>query len=399
MNNIYSISDINSIIKSAIFSNKVFQHIQVRGEISNFKRYESGHCYFTLKDNSSILKCVMFKARASLARFKVENGLSVVASGKIDVYERDGVYQLYIDNLFLDGVGDLTVRFEKLKEKLEKLGFFDEQRKKSLPFMPKNLGVVTSASGAVLHDIITVSNKRNPNVNIVFYPVRVQGKEAPPEIAFAIEQMNRYNLADVIIVGRGGGSLEELWAFNEEIVVKAVANSSIPIISAVGHQTDFTLCDFAADVRAATPSQAAEIAVLDRTDLLHRLENYQSRLKNTIQNKLDNYELRLNYCMKSRFLQSPDRLFEDKLQYIDSLRQRLHNNLLKNIRQKEQQMQLLTAKLDSLSPLRVLSRGFSVTTIDKTLVYLAKIKVGDNIQTRFIDGTVYSKVDKIEKKV
>ena len=400
MAKVLSVSEINNVIKSTLNLVPSLQRVQVRGEISNFKRYESGHCYFTLKDEKSVLKSVMFKGRASLIRFKPQNGQLVVASGRIEVYERDGVYQLYVDNLFQDGIGDLTAKYEELKKKLQDEGLFSLDRKKQLPFFPETIGVITSASGAVLHDIITVSKKRNPAVNLVFFPVRVQGAEAAGEIAHAIEMMNQVQLAQVLIVGRGGGSLEELWAFNEEKVARAVAASQLPIISAVGHETDVTLCDFAADIRAATPSQAAEIAVPDKQALVRRIAGCQERLYRTLDNKLQNISLRINYLSNSRVLRQPENIFVDKVEYVDKLQEKMKNLMLGIVSGKKHDLNMLAGKLDALSPLGVLARGYTVTTDEKgnLLKNTDNLQTGDIIKTQFMYGNVYSCIKKVEKE-
>ena len=295
--NVYSVSQVNKLIKTLVEGERRFANIQVRGEISNFKRYSSGHCYFTLKDAGGVLKAVMFKTAARTLRFEPQNGDTVIAVGRISVYERDGVYQLYTDLMIPEGTGDLMLAFEQLKQKLLNEGLFDESRKKQLPVNPKTVGIITSPSGAAVRDLITVSRRRNKGIKLLLYPVRVQGKEAPAEIAHAIEFMNRNKMADVLIVGRGGGSIEELWAFNEEQTVRAVAASEIPVVSAVGHETDFTLTDFAADKRAATPSQAAEIVVADANTYLNSVAELEKRLKKYgLKNGLPYRKLRLNAC-------------------------------------------------------------------------------------------------------
>lgn len=400
MRSVYSISEVNLLIKSTLNVVPELKRIQVKGEISNFKRYASGHCYFTLKDENSVLKSVMFRSRASLLRFKPENGHMVIASGRIEVYERDGVYQIYVDNLFPDGLGDLMLAYEQLKQKLSSEGLFSEDNKQSLPFLPNTVGIITSPSGAVLHDIITVSKKRNPSVGLLFYPVRVQGVEAPLEIVNAIEKMNQLGKADVLIVGRGGGSLEELWAFNDERVVGAIAKSKIPIVSAVGHETDFTLADFVADIRAATPSQAAELAVPDRQMLLDTILYKKQRIKQLIAMRLDNLSLRLNHCLENRIFRQPENLFVNKVQHLDALQEQLKNSMQKNLTYKEKHLALLAGKLNALSPLAILSRGYSIasTMEDKVIKSIKSLQKGDIIQTRFKDGTVYSSVDKLYLK-
>lgn len=398
LSNVYSISEVNLLIKNAINALPELRRIQLKGEISNFKRYDSGHCYFTLKDDKSVLKSVMFRSRASLLRFKPENGQKVIASGRIEIYERDGVYQLYVDNLFPTGTGDLMIAYEELKQKLTYEGLFAEERKKQLPFLPKSFGVITSPSGAVLHDIITVSNKRNSGVGLIFYPVRVQGVEAPREIVHAIEKMNELNQVDVMIVGRGGGSLEELWAFNDEQVVRAIAKSKIPIVSAVGHETDFTLSDFVADVRAATPSQAAELVVPDKKFLLDTISNKKMRLERLMETRLESLGMRLKFCLENKVLKRPETLFVDKFQYLDRLQEQLDNSWQKNIRHKEEKLALLAGTLNALSPLAVLSRGYSIAMSngDEVIKSVKSLSKNETIKTRFSDGVVYSIIDDLQ---
>ena len=400
MRSVYSISEVNMLVKNTLNAVPELKRIQVKGEISNFKRYDSGHCYFTLKDEKSVLKSVMFRSRASLLRFKPENGHMVVASGRIEVYERDGVYQLYVDNLFPDGIGDLMLAYEQLKQKLAVEGLFAEEKKRALPFLPKTVGIITSPSGAVLHDIITVSRARNAGVGLLFYPVRVQGVEAPLEIVQAIEQMNELAQVDVLIVGRGGGSLEELWAFNDERVVRAIAKSRLPVVSAVGHETDFTLADFAADVRAATPSQAAELVVPDRQMLLDTIANKKQRLRHLMQMRLDNLAWRLNSCLEKRIFKQPENLFIDKMQYLDRLQEQLKSSMQKIVTDKEKQLAVAAGTLNALSPLAILSRGYSIATTmdDKLLKSVTMLQQGDRIKTRFSDGIAYSCIDDVQIK-
>ena len=279
---VYSVSEINNFIKHILEQEPELRNLQVVGEISNFKRYPSGHCYFTLKDAGAVLKCVMFRSKAVNLRFQPQNGDTVVAVGRLAVYERDGVYQLYTDLLLQQGVGDLMQAYEKLKQKLERAGLFAPERKQQLPLHPRTVGIITSPAGAAVRDVITVSRRRNQGIKLLLYPVKVQGEDAAAEIAAAIEFFNRKKLADVLIVGRGGGSIEDLWAFNEEVTVRAVADSKIPVVSAVGHETDFTLCDFAADVRAATPSQAAELVVADVEGYKQRVAYLEQRARSLL---------------------------------------------------------------------------------------------------------------------
>lgn len=395
---VYSVSQVNKLIKALVEGERRFANIQVRGEISNFKRYSSGHCYFTLKDAGGVLKAVMFKTAARTLRFEPQNGDTVIAVGRISVYERDGVYQLYTDLMIPEGTGDLMLAFEQLKQKLLNEGLFDESRKKQLPVNPKTVGIITSPSGAAVRDLITVSRRRNKGIKLLLYPVRVQGKEAPAEIAHAIEFMNRNKMADVLIVGRGGGSIEELWAFNEEQTVRAVAASEIPVVSAVGHETDFTLTDFAADKRAATPSQAAEIVVADANAYLNSVAELEKRLKNTVLKRLALSETTLVRLQNSWALSNPQRMLEGRMQRFDFASVRLEQVFNAVLTQKQHSCGVLAAKLDALSPLTVLARGYSVTenTDGKIIRSIADVRWGDEIVTQVGDGNVISVVQHTE---
>lgn len=395
---VYSVSQVNKLIKALVEGERRFANIQVRGEISNFKRYSSGHCYFTLKDAGGVLKAVMFKTAARTLRFEPQNGDTVITAGRISVYERDGVYQLYTDLMIPEGTGDLMLAFEQLKQKLLNEGLFDESRKKQLPVNPKTVGIITSPSGAAVRDLITVSRRRNKGIKLLLYPVRVQGKEAPAEIAHAIEFMNRNKMADVLIVGRGGGSIEELWAFNEEQTVRAVAASEIPVVSAVGHETDFTLTDFAADKRAATPSQAAEIVVADANAYLNSVAELEKRLKNTVLKRLALSETTLKRLQNSWALSNPQRMLEGRMQRFDFASVRLEQVFNAALTQKQHSCGVLAAKLDALSPLTVLARGYSVTenTDGKIIRSIADVRWGDEIVTQVGDGNVISVVQHTE---
>lgn len=395
---VYSVSQVNKLIKALVEGERRFANIQVRGEISNFKRYSSGHCYFTLKDAGGVLKAVMFKTAARTLRFEPQNGDTVIAVGRISVYERDGVYQLYTDLMIPEGTGDLMLAFEQLKQKLLNEGLFDESRKKQLPVNPKTVGIITSPSGAAVRDLITVSRRRNKGIKLLLYPVRVQGKEAPAEIAHAIEFMNRNKMADVLIIGRGGGSIEELWAFNEEQTVRAVAASEIPVVSAVGHETDFTLTDFAADKRAATPSQAAEIVVADANAYLNSVAELEKRLKNTVLKRLALSETTLKRLQNSWALSNPQRMLEGRMQRFDFASVRLEQVFNAALTQKQHSCGVLSAKLDALSPLTVLARGYSVTenTDGKIIRSIADVRWGDEIVTQVGDGNVISVVQHTE---
>lgn len=372
----FSVSEVNQYLKQLLESQSDLHHIPVLGEVSNFKRYASGHCYFTLKDEKSALKCVMFKSSAAHLSFTPRNGEKVVALGSLSVYERDGVYQLYVSAMRRQGIGDLMQAYEALKEKLTKEGLFDDSRKKALPRLPRAIGIITSPSGAAVHDIITVSRRRNKGVKLILYPVKVQGEEAAGEIVHAIDFFQRNHLADLLIVGRGG-SIEDLWAFNEEPVVRAIAASKIPIISAVGHETDFTLSDFAADARAATPSQAAEFAVIDVAAYRNGIAFYWDKAAKLLEKKI-----------------------HENAQLADSLQQELAQAMEAELDAKKHRLSLMAAKLSVLSPLTVLSRGYTITTAagHRAVQCVSDVSAGDTIRTTVADGTISSVVSGIKKE-
>ncbi len=400
MEKIYSVSDINRLLKGLLDSVPDLQAVQVTGEISNFKRYPSGHCYFTLKDGASALKCVMFAGRARYLRFQPVNGNKVVASGQISVYERDGVYQLYVSTLSPQGAGALLEAYEKLKAKLTAEGLFDQARKKPLPLLPKSVGIVTSSAGAAVHDVITVSRRRDPGVKLYLYPVKVQGEGAAEEIATAIRFFNEVHPVDVLIVGRGGGSIEDLWAFNEELVVRAVAASEIPVVSAVGHETDFTLCDFAADRRAATPSQAAEIVAPDIEAYRNGIMAMAAHGRDLVEKKITEQRRRLSSLMGSWIFRQPERLLADPSQRLDRAMQDLQQAMEDTCREKGQRLSLAAARLDALSPLSVLVRGYGITQKrDLSVVKsVGDVAVGEPIMTRLYDGALISVVRQVRRK-
>ena len=307
-----SVTDLNYYIKNKIADDEYLNNVLIKGEISNFKHHYTGHMYFTLKDDNSLIKCIMFKSYTTNLKFVPKDGMSVLAFGTVSVFERDGVYQLYCKGMQEDGMGSLYTAYEQLKEKLDKEGLFKEENKKKLPIMPKIIGVLTSNTGSVIKDIINVSTRRNPNVYIRLYPVPVQGEGAGAKIAEAIKIMNDKKLADVLILARGGGSLEDLWPFNEEIVARAIYNSEIPIVSAVGHETDFSISDFVADLRAPTPSAAAEIVVPNIVNIKQNLDTYNIRLKNSLKKKVEIMKMRYEKCMKSRIYTDPLKIVNDK---------------------------------------------------------------------------------------
>ena len=396
----FTVTEINNYIKSLLDGEATLRNVQIVGEVSNFKRYPSGHCYFTLKDSGAVLKCVMFRGKAMSMKFEPQNGDTVLAIGRITVYERDGVYQLYTDMLLPQGVGDLMVAYEKLKAKLEAEGLFASERKQALPVNPKTVGIITSPVGAAVRDVITVSRRRNRGIKLLLFPVKVQGEGAAKEIARAISFFNKHNLADVLIVGRGGGSIEELWAFNEEETVRAVAASAIPIVSAVGHETDFTLCDFAADKRAATPSQAAELAVADAEGYIMMVENLSRRCRHLMTTRLEQEEYRLDRAKNSWALKDPERIFADGALRTDAAYTKLVSKMDSLLKQSRHSFELQTARLDNLSPLAVLARGYSVTQKEdyKVVTSIEQVRWGEELITTVGDGKIVSVVQSVEEK-
>ena len=383
-----SVTELNSYIKNKIADDEYLNNVLIKGEISNFKNHYTGHMYFTLKDENSLIKCVMFKTYAQKLEFMPKDGMKVFVLGGVSVFERDGVYQIYVKAMQEDGVGILYKKYEELKKRLEEEGYFDEEHKKPIPQMPKIIGVLTSQTGSVIRDIINVSTRRNPNVNIRLFPVPVQGEGAAEKIADGIKFMNENNLADVLILARGGGSLEDLWPFNEEIVAHAIYNSEIPIISAVGHETDFSISDFVADLRAPTPSAAAELAVPDIYEVRQKINTYQNRLRLTLVKKVEIMRLRYEKCMSSRVFKEPLRNINDNYLKVDTYIKRLENYM--KAKQKEEKTKYieLVSKLDTLSPLKTLTRGYSIVEQNNKIIKSANdIKTGDKIDIRFTDGT------------
>ena len=400
IDSIYTVSDVNRIIKQMIETRAEFFNIQLRGEVSNFRKYASGHCYFTLKDKNSVIKAVMFRGRASELKFLPKDGDQVLAIGRIGVYERDGIYQLYVDIMIASGAGDLMVAYEKLKQKLEQEGLFSSARKREIPAQPHKIGIITSQSGAAIHDIITVSRRRSPGVRLVFFPVKVQGEDAGLEIVKAINFMNKHKLADVLIVGRGGGSIEDLWAFNEERVVRAIASSEIPVVTAIGHETDFTLADFAADRRAATPSQAAEIVVPNVWELIRHLEQLNQRNIRAVTALVERNESKILEISNSLVFKEPDRWLADKKIAVDNCLNRIFLSMNRIQQEFEHKYALLVTRLDASSPLNIMSRGYSIArkadgTIIKTI---DAINIGESIETVTKDGFILSAVTDVKRR-
>lgn len=388
-----SVTDLNKYIKDKIADDEYLNNVLIKGEISNFKHHYTGHMYFTLKDENSLIKCIMFKSYAQKLMFEPKDGTKVFVFGTVSVFERDGIYQIYVKAMEEDGVGDLYTKYQKLKKELEEKGLFDVANKKKIPLMPKVIGVLTSQTGSVIRDIINVSTRRNPNVYIRLLPVPVQGEGAAEKIAKGIEYMNENNLADVLILARGGGSLEDLWPFNEEIVAYSIYNSKIPIISAVGHETDFSISDFVADLRAPTPSAAAELTVPDIYELKQKINTYQNRLKISLTKKVEIMKLRYEKCMSSFVFKEPTRRINENYIKLDSYIKQLENLINTKSEKEKNRYVELVAKLDTLSPLKTLMRGYSITEKEGKIVKsIKKLKKDDNIDIRLTDGKIQAKV-------
>ena len=390
MDHIYAVSEVNGLIKDLIDGTPQLSGLYIRGELSNYKIYPSGHHYFTLKDGQSALRCVMFKSSAMKLRFRPENGMQAVVFGRISVFPRDGAYQLYCTQLSPDGVGDLYVAFEQLKQKLQQEGLFDPAHKKPLPPYPQRIAIVTSGAGAAVHDMIRILRRRYPIAKVLLLPVRVQGAEAPPEIVGAIRYANRYQLADVLITGRGGGSLEDLWAFNDERVARAIYESEIPVISAVGHEPDVAISDFVADRRASTPSNAAEIAVPDMEELLRYLQGAEERMAQSLLHGLRRQEERLNALEKKRVLTDPTAFLADRRLYLDHTVHRLAAAAKGCVDGEGRRFAAAAAALDALSPLKVLARGYAVAQSGDGMVLksAAEVAAGERIRVRLAQGSL-----------
>ena len=394
MPQILSITQINEYIQGKMNADPMLTQVAVRGEISNYKCYPSGHHYFTLKDEASALKCVMFKGNAMGLRFRPANGMKVIALGRISVYPRDGAYQLYCSAMSVDGVGDLYAAFEQLKAKLASKGLFDPEKKKKLPKYPGTIGVVTSSAGAAVHDILRILRKRYPLAQVKLLPVRVQGAEAPDEIAAAIRYANAHRLADLLIVGRGGGSLEDLWAFNDERVAYAIYESEIPIISAVGHEPDVTIADYVADLRAATPSNGAELAVPDQEALLQNLDALNGAMAAALSRQLKLAAQRLDALAASPAMRSPTAYLERKEKDLRLLKNRMISAQERMISASNARFVSCVAKLDAMSPLKVLSRGYAMaqTGNGELLRSIHQVNPGDSILVNISDGTITASV-------
>ncbi len=419
---ILEVSQVNAYIREMLESDELLTGLCVRGEVSNFKRYPSGHCYFTLKDRDSALKCVMFRSSAMRLRFQPENGMTVLAAGRISVYPRDGVYQLYCVSMTPEGAGDLSVAFEQLKRRLAAEGLFREAHKKPLPAYPHRIALITSEAGAAVRDMLRILGARYPLAEVLLLPVRVQGTEAAGEIAAAIDYANRYQVADLIITGRGGGSMEDLWAFNEEAVARAIYRSEIPVISAVGHEPDVTISDYVADLRAATPSNAAELAVPDQAELRAAIHSLEVRMAGSLEQRLKLARGHLEQRRNAKVLREPTQALEDRRQRLDMLEDRMGRamglrveNARTELRRKSEQLPLLFrndlqarqkqlgtlgARLDAMSPLKVLSRGYSITqdNAGHAILSAGELKPGDKLHIRLHQGALEALVERIAEE-
>lgn len=386
------ISEVNSYIKRVLTNDAILYNLKVKGEISNFKVHSSGNVYLSLKDEKSKINCVIFKSNYN-KDLQVDNGSKVIAHGYISLYERDGSYQLYINDIEIEGLGDLYIEFNKLKEQLSKEGLFDVKYKKTIPKIPKSIGVITSETGAVIRDIINVIKRRYPKVNIKLYPVKVQGQQSKYDICEGIKFFNKEKNVDTIIVGRGGGSIEELWSFNEEMVAREVFNSKIPIISAVGHETDFTIADFVADLRAPTPSAAAELAVTDIAELELKLKSYQNRYKQALVRKIQFMKLRYEKCMANKAFTGALQRVNEKYMLVDMKVKSMEHIITNKLQKEKAKAQNLILRLDSLSPVKTLARGYGIILKDGVIIKKKEqLKKEDEVFIKLQDGETKAKI-------
>ena len=387
---IYTVSQINTYVKRILDRDRNLSSVYIRGEVSNYRKYPSGHHYFSLKDATGALSCVLFKSSARHLRFRPEDGMKVIAYGRVTVFQRDGQYQLYVDALTPDGVGELYVAFEQLKARLHQEGLFAPEHKKPIPRCPDTIAIITSAAGAAVHDMLRILRARWPMAQVRLLPVRVQGAGAARELAGAVRYANRWRLADVILIGRGGGSMEDLWAFNEEVLARAVYESQLPVISAVGHEPDVTIIDFVADLRAATPSNAAELAVPDRNEVTQHVTQLELRCRQAIQSRLQRERQRLDRLTASPALTEPLRQIEERRMLLDDRQYRLAQALRHRLSGEQTRFAGLLAKLDALSPLKVLRRGYAFARDETGAVVTsaASVELGERLSLRLADGTL-----------
>lgn len=393
-----SVTQLTGYIKLLLDRDEILSQTCVRGELSNYKIHSSGHHYFTLKDEGAVISCVLFRSDAMRLRFRPESGMKVILTGRVSLFPRSGQYQLYVSHMQPDGAGDLAVAFEQLKQKLQAQGVFDAAHKKPLPRYPERVALVTSPTGAAVRDMIRILGRRWPLASVLVCPVRVQGEGAAEEIAAMLELVDAAGLADVIITGRGGGSLEDLWAFNEEIVARAIYRCKTPVISAVGHEPDVTIADFAADVRAATPSNGAELAVCDRAELRALLEQQARRMEKAQERRLELLRQRLRRLSERPVLRSPEGSLQQKELLLELLRQRLERAAAAAVEKRQRQFAALSGRLDALSPLKVLARGYAVATRQEQVLHsVEQLSPGEEIRLRLSDGTALCAVERIEK--
>lgn len=400
-NRFLTVTQLNEYVKMLMDSNPVLKNVWLKGEISNFKNhYSTGHLYFSLKDDGGILRAVMFRSYAQKVPFMPQDGMKVLVHGRISAFVRDGQYQIYVDEMLPDGVGALHLAFEQLKQKLAAQGLFDEARKRSLPRYPMRIGIVTSPTGAAIRDVLNILGRRFPCAEVKLYPAQVQGAEAPPQLIRGIEYFNESRSVDVIIIGRGGGSMEDLWAFNDEALARCVAASELPVISAVGHESDFTICDFVADKRAPTPSAAAELAVPDKSELVRGLRNVSDKLASSVLQKIKGNRNNLKYLRESGVLSSAAPLLNEKRMGLLYVARQLDGELNNTMRRASTDLSSVAARLEALSPLSVLSRGYGVITDAKgsTVRSVSDVKETDEISVRMSDGTVLATVNSIQKE-
>ena len=396
---VISVKQLNSYVKSLLECDEHLCSFYLKVEISNFMdHYQSGHLYFSLKDSDAVIKAVMFRSAASYLKFKPQDGMSVICRGRVSLYERDGSYQFYAEEMIPDGIGDLTAAFNQTKEKLEKLGYFDVTSKKPIPRFPKRVAVITSDTGAAVRDILDITARRYPLCEIIMCPVRVQGDSAEAELIDAIKRVDKLGSIDTIIIGRGGGSIEDLWAFNSEALAHAIHACNTPVISAVGHETDFTICDFVSDLRAPTPSAAAELAVPDIAELFPYIDNLSDRMALRISEKLKTAKMKLELLVKEKIKNRTAGLISQQQAHIDSLKATMENSVSNKLRSSDHAFRKSVAQLDALSPLGVLSRGYCIPEKENSVVSLTDLNKGDKINLVFSEGNAECVVDKIVKE-
>ena len=394
-----SVTEVNQYIKQMLEQDQILSQVSVRGELSNYKMHSSGHHYFTLKDDGAVISAVMFRGDASKLRFRPENGMKVILSGRVSLFPKSGQYQIYVRDMQPDGIGALYIAFEQLKQKLYAEGLFDPEKKKTIPRYPARIALVTSPTGAAVRDMIRILRHRYPLAKVLVCPVKVQGDGAAEEIAAMLDYVNEYALADVIITGRGGGSMEDLWAFNEEVVARAVYRSRIPVISAVGHEPDVTICDYVADLRAATPSNAAELAVVDGAELQVRLHNVTARMTQTVLANIQSKRQQLRLLAEKKIMRSPYEYLSERRMLLSMMQQRLEGGQTSVIQKKKQQYAALAAYLDAMSPLKVLGRGYAMAVKDGNVVQsVSALHRGDSLKLQLRDGVANCCVESVETK-